>query len=435
VQSAAFSSDGQQIVTAGADGTARVWDAQTGQELRRLLGHAGIVRSAAFSPDGQQVVTGSDDRTARVWDARTGQELRRLLGHASNVVSAAFSPPDGQHIVTASMDGTARVWDARTGDGLPLRGHANGVYGAVFSPDGKQVVTASWDHTARVWNLGCELGCSLEKLEEYASSRITRQLTPGERQQFLHEPATREIPASYEQSLAIGQRVAHANPADVQAQRDLAVGYDKLGRVQQADGDLAGARASYEQALAIRQRLAEADPADAQTQADVAKSSNDLCWVGALSDRVSESLPHCERAVALGDGKSYLYRDSRGLARALLGNVPGAIEDFRAFVSLAEEQALYPREVAERRDWVAQLRVHRRRSSTGLGAASREGSRPVGHPRRPPEPGYGRASGAVRMHVLVPRRVAPVYMVSMRVLRFQAPRKTCQPRSVSPTPG
>ena len=57
------------------DGTARLWDAQTGRQLRRFEGHTEEVYSVAFSPDGRQVLTGSRDGTARLWDAQTGHPI------------------------------------------------------------------------------------------------------------------------------------------------------------------------------------------------------------------------------------------------------------------------------------------------------------------------------------------------------------------------
>ena len=147
------SPDGQRIVTASDDNTARVWNAANGQLVAKLEGHTAEVEQAAFSPDGQRIVTASDDRTARVWNAANGQLLAKLEGHTSIVVQAAFSP-DGQRIVTASADNTARVWNAANARLLAkLEGHTGIVMQAAFSPDGQRIVTASSDKTARVWRL------------------------------------------------------------------------------------------------------------------------------------------------------------------------------------------------------------------------------------------------------------------------------------------
>jgi roadblock/LC7 domain-containing protein len=140
VSSAQFSADGQRVVTASWDQTARVWDAATGKTLSEPMKHDGAVWSAEFSADGQRVVTASSDKTARVWDAATGKALSEPMKHDGAVQSAEFSP-DGQRVVTASNQ-TARVWDAATGKALgePMK-HDAMVYSAQFSPDGQRVVT------------------------------------------------------------------------------------------------------------------------------------------------------------------------------------------------------------------------------------------------------------------------------------------------------
>jgi tetratricopeptide (TPR) repeat protein len=68
------------------------------------------VLTAHFSRDGASVLTASDDGTARLWDARTGQPLAEPMRHSSRINTARFSP-DGRWTVTASDDHTAKLWE------------------------------------------------------------------------------------------------------------------------------------------------------------------------------------------------------------------------------------------------------------------------------------------------------------------------------------
>jgi WD40 repeat protein len=67
-----------------------------------------VVNAAVFSPDGQRVLTASWDNTARLWDL-SGKSLATFQGH-TDVVNAAVFSPDGQRVLTTSNDGTAQVY-------------------------------------------------------------------------------------------------------------------------------------------------------------------------------------------------------------------------------------------------------------------------------------------------------------------------------------
>ncbi|MCI0536567.1 MAG: protein kinase, partial [Verrucomicrobiales bacterium] len=152
IEHSELSSDGNRLVTASSDRTARVWNAETGHPITPPLRHADAVRYAAFSPDGSRVVTASADRIACVWDARSGQKLLDSLRHNGSVEQALFTP-DGERIVTASEDGTARIWDVRDGRpiGESLR-HRDAVDCLALSGDGTLVITGARDGEARVWS-------------------------------------------------------------------------------------------------------------------------------------------------------------------------------------------------------------------------------------------------------------------------------------------
>jgi serine/threonine protein kinase len=151
VTSVAISPDGKRLVTDYGDKTLKVWDADTGQEIRSLKGHSRRVHCVAISSDGKRLVSGSRDNTLKVWDVDKGQELFSLEGHSDDVNCVAISP-DAKRIVSGCNDGRAKVWDAEEGQELlTLKGHTKTVLSVAFSPDGTFLVTGSEDTTAKVW--------------------------------------------------------------------------------------------------------------------------------------------------------------------------------------------------------------------------------------------------------------------------------------------
>jgi WD40 repeat protein len=149
--SAAFSPDGERIITGSLDGTAKVWDARTGTPRLELEGIKGSVQCAALSADGKWLATGSGDYykpgNAIIWDARTGMPKLALKEFKGAVNSVSFSP-DGTQIVAGGGEvakpGQAAVWDVHTGEVVvELKGLNEGVGSVAFSPDGTRIVTAA----------------------------------------------------------------------------------------------------------------------------------------------------------------------------------------------------------------------------------------------------------------------------------------------------
>jgi WD40 repeat protein len=172
VNSAEFSPDGKTVVTASDDKTARIWDAVTGKELKKLE-HSNSRRSAVFSPDGTMIVTTSYN-TARIWDVTTGKELHKFGVPTIDYIQSAVFSPDGKIVVTVCHNKIAWIWDAATGKELKkLEGHTNS---AVFSPDGTMIVTESDDKTARIWDVAT--GKELKKLKGHTESVFSAAFSP-----------------------------------------------------------------------------------------------------------------------------------------------------------------------------------------------------------------------------------------------------------------
>jgi WD40 repeat protein/energy-coupling factor transporter ATP-binding protein EcfA2 len=147
-----ISKDNKYIATPGTEEkVVRLWDFQTGELLREFKGHSAAVNQVIFAHDGQSLLTASEDQTAKLWDLQ-GNILLNIEGHADTVRTAAFSPT-GEYIITASHDRTAKIWNRQGKLVNTLTGHSEYLRSAYFSPDGQTVVTASEDRTAQVWSL------------------------------------------------------------------------------------------------------------------------------------------------------------------------------------------------------------------------------------------------------------------------------------------
>jgi hypothetical protein len=91
-------------------------------------------------------------------------------------------------------------------------------------------------------------------------------------------------------------------------------------------------------------------------EVDDPEELNYVCWDGSLYGYVQDVLQYCEEAVALEPDEAHI-RDSRGLARALLGDYAGAIEDFQFFVDYGIDQGWDESDVQQRQQWIIDLKA------------------------------------------------------------------------------
>ena len=161
VANSTISVDGHHALTVSSDGTVRLWDISSGDEVQQFTGHNGVVSGAVFLPDGQHIMTYGADGTVREWLISTGQEVRQIPKHQGIVLSLAVSH-DGRFILTSDQildltsdnSGSAYLWDADTYELIrEFNGHSASINDVKFSPNDEFILTGSWDNTARLWDV------------------------------------------------------------------------------------------------------------------------------------------------------------------------------------------------------------------------------------------------------------------------------------------
>lgn len=153
-----YSPDGKFLATGGgpatANGELRIVDLSTGKPIVELSdAHSDTIFGVAFSSDGSRVVTGGADKLVKVWNASTGEFLKKFEGHSNHVLDVGWKS-DGRVIASAGADDLIKVWDVSTGEVIrTIRGHGKQVTRLVFIGASNKIFAASGDFTARVWNV------------------------------------------------------------------------------------------------------------------------------------------------------------------------------------------------------------------------------------------------------------------------------------------
>ena len=153
VESVSFSPDGKYLASGSADDTVKLWEVESGKEIRTFSGHTSYVSSVSFSSDGKYLASGSWDRTIKLWEVESGKEIRTFSGHTDFVRSVSFSP-DGKYLASGSEDDTVKLWELESGKEIrTLTGHTDVVESVSFSPDGKYIASGSNDATVKLWEV------------------------------------------------------------------------------------------------------------------------------------------------------------------------------------------------------------------------------------------------------------------------------------------
>lgn len=146
VYTLAFSDDGKNLLTLGADRTARIWDMITGREQSKISAPEGEGTAATISVDGKMAATWTfpnekKDSQLRFWHADTGQPAQDWMTPKDRAIRAVRFMPDGKTVLLGTADGLL-IWDALAGKVIRrLAGACSWGNQLILSPDGKKAAS------------------------------------------------------------------------------------------------------------------------------------------------------------------------------------------------------------------------------------------------------------------------------------------------------
>ncbi|KAH8692420.1 putative U5 snRNP complex subunit [Talaromyces proteolyticus] len=148
-----WSRDSRLIFSASADMTVASWDLESGQRIRRHVGHEEVINCLDISKRGQELlVSGSDDGYIGIWDPRQKEALDFV--ETDFPVTAIALSEAGNEIFTGGIDNDIKVWDIRKKAVVyTLVGHNDTVTSLEISPDSQSLLSNSHDSTVRTWDI------------------------------------------------------------------------------------------------------------------------------------------------------------------------------------------------------------------------------------------------------------------------------------------
>jgi WD40 repeat protein len=178
VDAVVLSPDGHLLASVGGDGTARIWELDTFEEIHKLHGGDDLMAASAFSNDGTRLVTAGFDHTIRLWDVASGRQL--AIGKHLDKCRSVHLTADGQFIVSGDNAGVIQFWrvpaaasGANDSPSDPIAeltllrrwpAHDGRVFSVRFSPDGKRLLTAGADGFLKSWSVPSVAGPRVVRL-------------------------------------------------------------------------------------------------------------------------------------------------------------------------------------------------------------------------------------------------------------------------------
>ncbi len=155
--SISFKPDGSQIAVAcgapGRLGEVRIYNPSSGELIRVLAPTADVAYDAQWSPSGDRLATSAADGVIRIYETASWAEQLVITSHSDWVFAVAWSP-DGTKLASGSRDKTAKVFDAQTGElAITYSQHNAAVRGVLFHPEGAEVYSSGSNNKWERWKI------------------------------------------------------------------------------------------------------------------------------------------------------------------------------------------------------------------------------------------------------------------------------------------
>lgn len=143
--------DGTRLVTTHeGESEIYLWKVPEGCLVGCLKGHQERIFSAHFSADGQQILTLSQDGTARLWNGETGDFVLTFGSLEDPLAFATFAPIEA-HLLLIFRSGRIEFWKNIEEEYVPLALEKEKVSRAFFSPTGRVFATQNRDGSIRLY--------------------------------------------------------------------------------------------------------------------------------------------------------------------------------------------------------------------------------------------------------------------------------------------
>ncbi len=158
------SGSGVHLAAAGADGFLRVYESESGQELRAVAAHKAACTGVAADPAGGRIFTCGADGVVRGFSVADGKKVVEYTLSAEPLRALGIDAP-GEYLAAAGDDGVVRSLALKTGDRREMPGHQGPVLCLAFTGDGR-LVSGGEDGTVRVWYLVGAIDCETRGADE-----------------------------------------------------------------------------------------------------------------------------------------------------------------------------------------------------------------------------------------------------------------------------